>query len=811
MPPVKRTPPPKSGENPNSQPEPSDTGQPPPHQPGQPPTQPGQPPTHAPTQQDPRDPPEDHSTDDNSQHGDKDSQAGDQPDPDEGKDVRDIIFTGSTDEITDQQVRIISTHRQIIGWCNYHPTFTNKEIASVTEQYRDALNAIKFGCKEVNTQKELLRAKCKDRTVTDKDVRSARGVIDYLLPVQFLYKSLGVLRSLHKHRLRHKECTVKSFETQLRNTLHASEKVLSALNAAMTEAETTILIAQDEEADLMDEETLAFFQDLDDSASATLAEIAESKRAQESQQQPEVPPPARPDRPSDRPQSQSNTRKSILKPAPNYQSTMIQGELDFQDEEVQIVNQHGRSNRQNTARFSRGSVSQGIYNRHERLDLPHDHRFSADSSLSLSELRDSWLPEDADDEEAFYKSLPPPWNRAPTKSDYRQVRKQDHLVFKDNGEYPVWRAQFLASCHSYKISPEEKICTLLQLIDWTVPTINDMASCISYDSIGYREAIFYLEMNWGKTTSPLNNCFAKLESLPIINYDSNDSLNKFCIYLQNYANELQRQKRIRSFYDHPLYASLTKKFSKTLIDHFLSWASDNKRDEHAGSLLEWARQRYIRWKNVNSLTESGSSKRSIKFTSKSPQTKYKTTANVNKVTEGDSTTKASNESNRTDDSDDDSDSQPGTEESSEEEDTYAVHRINVDEYNFDDDPIDKDMDDGISYQNVNVFHANKSSDNNNNKKSCIICHKNNHFRVMECQDFRTCSIPHRRAIVIKHGLCFRCLKSGHNAINCPSKINCKTCNRSHHTMLHDPRTKPSSGRGEKTEKSTASTKQDKKS
>ena len=797
MPPVKHTPPPKTGENPNSQPEPTDAGEAPPQQPAA-----------RLLFQDDSNPDNDPSSTDSSQTGDNPPPAEDQPDPDAGKDVKNIIYTGSEDEITTEQVKIVSTHKQLVGWCNYHPTLSSKEIASIAAQYKDAFGAIKTGCNEVDSQKVLLTAKSKDKTVTDRDVQATQEVLQFLQPTFSFYKSVGILRSLHKRRLGHKESSVKSFETQLCNTLFAAEKVVNAAKAAISEAETVILINIDEDDDLMDEESLALFQRLDDSATATLIEIEQRRRENLQQtfhQQPDSQPQARPNRPP----VNMNTRKSILKPVPSHQSTMMQHEHDYLDEDVQLVNQHGRFNRQNTASFRRGSVSQGIYSRHERPDLP-DHRFSADNSLSLSELRDTWLPDDPSDEKTFYESLPPPWNRLPTKSDYRQVRKQDHLVFKDVGEYPVWRAQFLASCHSYTITPEEKICTLLQLIDWTVPTINDMASCISYDAIGYREAIFYLEMNWGKTTSPLDNCFAKLESLPTIKYDSNDTLNKFCIYLQNYANELQRQKRIRSFYDHPLYASLTKKFSKPLIDQYLSWASDNRRDEHAGTLLEWARQRYIRWRNVNALAEPGPSKRSIKFTTKSPQTKYKTTANVNKVTEGDSTDKDLNESSQQHDPDDENQHET-TESSDEEDEVCTILKVNVDEYNFDDDPLDTDRDDGIDYRDISIFHANKTDNKNNNNKNCIICNKSSHFKVMECNDFKACSLPHRRAIVIKHGLCFRCLKSGHNAINCPSKVNCKTCNRSHHSMLHDFRTKPSPNKGGKDDKSSASTKHDKKS
>jgi len=36
-----------------------------------------------------------------------------------------------------------------------------------------------------------------------------------------------------------------------------------------------------------------------------------------------------------------------------------------------------------------------------------------------------------------------------------------------------------------------------------------------------------------------------------------------------------------------------------------------------------------------------------------------------------------------------------------------------------------------------------------------------------------------------HGLCLNCLFSGHHLSSCPSKNGFRTCNRAHHTLLHN--------------------------
>lgn len=69
-----------------------------------------------------------------------------------------------------------------------------------------------------------------------------------------------------------------------------------------------------------------------------------------------------------------------------------------------------------------------------------------------------------------------------------------------------------------------------------------------------------------------------------------------------------------------------------------------------------------------------------------------------------------------------------------------------------------------------------------NKVSCVYC-KNTHA-VYKCHAFAKLSVNKRRDFVLSSNLCFSCMSPKHRAAACPSKVNCKFCNRRHHSLLH---------------------------
>lgn len=67
------------------------------------------------------------------------------------------------------------------------------------------------------------------------------------------------------------------------------------------------------------------------------------------------------------------------------------------------------------------------------------------------------------------------------------------------------------------------------------------------------------------------------------------------------------------------------------------------------------------------------------------------------------------------------------------------------------------------------------------KWTCIEC-QGNHY-LTQCQRFLKKSVDERWALVVKHGICFKCLNGRHRKTRC-RKPPCKTCRDSHHNLLH---------------------------
>ncbi|XP_028406789.1 uncharacterized protein LOC114529231 [Dendronephthya gigantea] len=77
-------------------------------------------------------------------------------------------------------------------------------------------------------------------------------------------------------------------------------------------------------------------------------------------------------------------------------------------------------------------------------------------------------------------------------------------------------------------------------------------------------------------------------------------------------------------------------------------------------------------------------------------------------------------------------------------------------------------------------------------KSCILCLKPHNLN--ECEEFRKKTLLERKGFIREKGLCFGCLKQGHISSKCNDKLTCKTCEKKHPSVLHDPDWKSKSKR-----------------
>ena len=59
-----------------------------------------------------------------------------------------------------------------------------------------------------------------------------------------------------------------------------------------------------------------------------------------------------------------------------------------------------------------------------------------------------------------------------------------------------------------------------------------------------------------------------------------------------------------------------------------------------------------------------------------------------------------------------------------------------------------------------------------------------HF-LDKCPDLKSMNLEERKKFLKEKGMCFRCLRKGHQIKDCSSKFNCFICKGNHHAILHD--------------------------
>ena len=75
-------------------------------------------------------------------------------------------------------------------------------------------------------------------------------------------------------------------------------------------------------------------------------------------------------------------------------------------------------------------------------------------------------------------------------------------------------------------------------------------------------------------------------------------------------------------------------------------------------------------------------------------------------------------------------------------------------------------------------------------KNCAVCDSTTH-RTWACEKFNEKSVKDRRMLVNEKRLCYNCLGTGHSVKDCPSNMRCRTCEKAHHTLIHQSKSSDS--------------------
>lgn len=89
--------------------------------------------------------------------------------------------------------------------------------------------------------------------------------------------------------------------------------------------------------------------------------------------------------------------------------------------------------------------------------------------------------------------------------------------------------------------------------------------------------------------------------------------------------------------------------------------------------------------------------------------------------------------------------------------------------------------------NTNSIQANQNKDNgqtytSKTLKACSLCSLSN--LIYSCEQFNNMTVGERMEIVVKHKLCFNCLRSNHVSRQCKFP-NCAKCSKRHNIKLHE--------------------------
>ncbi len=85
--------------------------------------------------------------------------------------------------------------------------------------------------------------------------------------------------------------------------------------------------------------------------------------------------------------------------------------------------------------------------------------------------------------------------------------------------------------------------------------------------------------------------------------------------------------------------------------------------------------------------------------------------------------------------------------------------------------------------NRSVLHVNAISENESATKPCWYCSSTGH-KIHFCTKFKNLVYTDKVNFVKSKSLCWNCLAGKHHAKECRGKRSCATCNRRHHTLLH---------------------------
>ena len=338
---------------------------------------------------------------------------------------------------------------------------------------------------------------------------------------------------------------------------------------------------------------------------------------------------------------------------------------------------------------------------------------------------------------SYYRKFPPPWNIPPNTpvsqnfSPYKAI--QNGLIQKFNGDchnYISWRNTFISAVHETVMPEKMKFVSLKACIEPSCKKIIEMLNNLPHNSKGYFMGITDIELEFGNVDDLVTMKRAEIQNIPIVYYKDIDNLHELIRKTTSYVillEDLNYDHEVSSIH---LFQDVLGRLSDGLQLKYFEYREEQKLRKDMRSLLLWANRYYKLMSSVKS-TKQLTSKKSVYNTtteSMAPAAACEPAIVV--------------ESSTVADVDDE--------------------HVEVEQYELEE-------------EHALTIALSKVPD-------CDACEGKHYFK--QCDIFMDMSIKQRREHINVKKRCFKCLRQGHMASNCPTKIKCKKCLGAHNQLLH---------------------------
>lgn len=345
---------------------------------------------------------------------------------------------------------------------------------------------------------------------------------------------------------------------------------------------------------------------------------------------------------------------------------------------------------------------------------------------------------EADD--AFYATLPPPWNKVPRDGNPKAHAEYSKLLafnmlrrFNGKTNYNRWRTEFMAFIHNVRMDFNNKVMALGASMDTEDDRIARYHAQMSPDAAGYRRLIELLEERYGGSERLVESAARELRHCALVTKRSSTTLEDFLQKLRAYRDVCQDAGLLGEMSSSSFAVTLLDRLDAKSTDQYVRYLERHRQHKTPLSLLAWAEEELAyRLRREDEYPK--------KHPNVQPKKKHK---NIQQP-------KSKIPAIRTYHAEADADTSGGA----------------------DGDFADQDSGD----DQIDVYHAQITA--------CDACADQHDLHT--CPAFLALKPQQRRNLLAKTNRCFKCLRRGHRITRCRDTSKCSEpgCDRHHHHLIH---------------------------